>query len=109
MDRHIGKRHNDKPTSKRTPSRPIQVSSNLIALIYSLPHTSEKIFPTSYTNMVRNYYVLRKTTAQRLNNPRILKIGFVTFRHWGATMLYHQTQKILLVKKLLGHKKIKTQ
>jgi integrase len=35
-----------------------------------------------------------------------MKISFVTFRHWGATMLYHQTRNILLVKKLLGHKKI---
>jgi len=34
------------------------------------------------------------------------KITLTTFRHWGATMLYHQTRDILLVKKLLGHKKI---
>lgn len=38
--------------------------------------------------------------------PRLLSISMVTFRHWGATMLYHYTRDILLVKKLLGHKKI---
>ena len=41
-----------------------------------------------------------------MQNPRLLKISFSTFRHWGATMTYHYTKNILLVKKLLGHKKI---
>jgi hypothetical protein len=35
-----------------------------------------------------------------------MKITMVTFRHFGATWLHHQTRDILLVKKLLGHKKI---
>ena len=56
--------------------------------------------------MARSYYEMRKQVSKKLNNPRILKISFVTFRHWGAKMLYHQTRNILLVKKLLGHKKI---
>jgi integrase len=86
--------------------RPIQVSNSLISLLNSLPKESERIFPVTYMNMARNYLALRKKVAQRLNNPRILKISFVTFRHWAATMLYHQTRNILLVKKLLGHKKI---
>ena len=36
----------------------------------------------------------------RLPNAR------ATFRHWGATMLYHQTRNLLLVKKILGHRQI---
>jgi integrase len=86
--------------------RPIQVSNNLIALLNSLPKTSERIFPTSYRNIAFNFRFLRKKVARNLNNPRILKISLVTFRHWAATMAYHQTRNILLVKKLLGHKKI---
>jgi integrase len=86
--------------------RPIQVSNNLISLLNALPKDSERIFPTTYTNMARSYYGMRKQIARKLNNPRILKISFVTFRHWAATMTYHQTRNILLVKKLLGHKKI---
>jgi integrase len=49
---------------------------------------------------------MRKQIAKKLNNPRILKITLAAFRHWASTMLYHQTRNILLVKKLLGHKKI---
>jgi integrase/predicted RNA-binding Zn-ribbon protein involved in translation (DUF1610 family) len=86
--------------------RPIQVSNNLISMLNALPKESERIFPTTYRNMARSYYGMRKQIAKKLNNPRILKISFVTFRHWGATMVYHQTRDILLVKKLLGHKKI---
>jgi integrase len=95
----------NKPVKGHYP-RPIQVSNNLIAMLNALPKNSERIFPVSYVNMARNFYALRKNIAVTCNNPRILKISFVTFRHWAATMTYHQTRNILLVKKLLGHKKI---
>jgi integrase len=95
----------NKPVKGHYP-RPIQVSNNLISMLNALPKEGERIFNTTYTNMARNYHAMRKHIATKLNNPRILKISFVTFRHWGATMLYHQTRNILLVKKLLGHKKI---
>ena len=44
----------------------------------------------------------------RLQNPRLQKIALSTFRHWGATMTYHYTRDILLVKKLLGHKRFES-
>jgi hypothetical protein len=44
--------------------------------------------------------------ARNLNNPRLRKICFTTFRHWKATMEYHRTKDILHVKQLLGHKNI---
>jgi integrase len=86
--------------------RQIQVSNNLISMLNALPKTSENVFPTSYRVIARCFYTMRKRVATRLNNPRIPKISFVTFRHWAATMLHHQRRNILLVKKLLGHKKI---
>jgi integrase len=95
----------NKPVKGHYP-RPIQVSNNLITLLNSLPKTSENVFPTSYHGLARCFHLLRKKVARNQNNPRILKISFVTFRHWAATMCYHQTRNILLVKKLLGHKKI---
>jgi integrase len=95
----------NKPVKGHYP-RPIQVSNSLISMLNALPKTSERIFPTTYYNIARAYRVMRKQVAKKLNNPRILKITLVTFRHWAATMLYHQTRNILLVKKLLGHKKI---
>ena len=46
--------------------------------------------------------------AKLLENPRINTMSFNTFRHWGATMVYHYTRNILLVQKLLGHKRIES-
>jgi integrase len=50
----------------------------------------------------------RKRLAIKLQNPRLLKITFHTFRHWKATNLYHQTKDIYYVKDFLGHKSIKS-
>lgn len=52
------------------------------------------------------YYLVGQKLAKKLNNPGLLAISPVSFRHWGATMLYHHTRDVLLVKKLLGHKNI---
>jgi integrase len=49
----------------------------------------------------------RKRVAEKLRNPRILKIHYHTFRHWKATQLYHQTKDILYVMNFLGHRSIK--
>jgi integrase len=87
--------------------RQLQVSNKLLAMLQVLPHTSERIFQTNYRSLACCYKQLRKRVAHNLQNPRLLKITFVTFRHWGATMLYHYSRgNILLVKKLLGHKNI---
>lgn len=87
--------------------RQLEVSNRLIAMLNSLPKTSELIFPTNYRSMQSTFVKMRKRVAYKLQNPRILKISFVTFRHWGATMVYHYSRGgILLVQKLLGHKRI---
>jgi integrase len=50
---------------------------------------------------------VRKRAARVLQNPRLLKVAFTTFRHWGGTMIVHYTRgNVLAVKKLLGHKRI---
>jgi integrase len=54
------------------------------------------------------FYTQRKRLAHKLGNPRIRKIGFHTFRHWKATMLYHETKDPLLVKEFLGHRNLDT-
>lgn len=86
--------------------RQIEVSNTLISTLNALPKTSEYIFPTTYRNLAACYFKVRRKLAKKLNNPRLLSISLVTFRHWGATMLYHHTRDILLVKKMLGHKNI---
>ncbi len=50
-----------------------------------------------------NFYLQRKALAHKLQNPRLMKITFRTFRHWKGTMEYHRTRDILHVMRVLGH------
>ena len=49
----------------------------------------------------------RKALAVKLKNPRLLRIGFHTFRHWKATMEYIGQRIFFTFKDLLKHKNIK--
>jgi integrase len=49
----------------------------------------------------------RARLTETLQNPRLKKITFYTFRHWKATTEYHRTRDILHVQQLLGHREIK--
>jgi len=84
------------------------VSANLIDRILSLPKKSERIFyPTKTLSIITNFTEAKKRLAKKLNNPRLLRITFHTFRHWKATMEYHKTKDILHVKEMLRHRNIK--
>ena len=50
----------------------------------------------------------RKSLAEKLGNPNLLKITFKTFRHWKASFEYHRTKDLLFVQRFLGHKNINT-
>jgi integrase len=77
-----------------------------VIMLNSLPGKGERVFPSTYEALACSYRALRKRVAAKTGNLRILKITLTTFRHYGATLLYFQTKDILLVKKLLGHKRI---
>ncbi|MEM4143071.1 MAG: tyrosine-type recombinase/integrase [Candidatus Bathyarchaeia archaeon] len=86
--------------------RQFRISDKLVAMLNSLPRKDERIFGPnmSLANFRTTFIRRRKRIAQQLANPRINKITFHTFRHWGATMLFHKTKNILYVKQQLGHK-----
>ena len=50
----------------------------------------------------------RNTVAKKLQDQTIHNIRLYDLRHYYATMLYHKTRDILLVKHQMGHKKIET-
>jgi len=80
------------------------LSFRVLLMLGSLRKTSEYIFGNSNTRSIRaSFCDTRKSISQKLQNPRLQRISFHTFRHWKATSLYHQTKNILLVKKFLGH------
>ena len=85
--------------------RIINVSNDFLRRLATLPKKHEKVF--NYPSLAAGFYRTRKGVAAKLANPRLLEISLTTFRHWKATMYYHQTKDILKVMKLLGHKSIK--
>ena len=85
-----------------------KVSTTLMEMINALPKTSEQVFPGSLKSMKGTFLDTRKRLAETLQNPRLLRISFHTFRHWKATMLYHQTKDPYYVQHFLGHKKLET-
>jgi len=87
--------------------RIFEISNKLVSMLASLPRKNEYIFgtPSKVTRGVV-FYKERKTLAHRLGNPRLLRIALHTFRHWKATMLYHETKNPILVKEFLGHQNL---
>ena len=82
-----------------------KVSSELIGMLKALPNKSLRIFGDGPINSFKTtFYRARKRLAAKLQNPRLVRISFHTFRHWKATMLYHQTKDPYYVKQFLGHK-----
>jgi Site-specific recombinase XerD len=91
-------------TEKHSNPRIFTISDKLVNMLARLPRKNKYVFGTSSkTTRDSVFYKIRKTAARKLGNPRILKIGLHTFRHWKATMLYHETRDMVLVKEFLGH------
>lgn len=78
-------------------------------MLSALPKVSGKVFTVARASSIgTTFYASRKRLARKLQNPRLARISFHTFRHWKATTLYHKTKDILYVKQFLGHKKLDT-
>ena len=93
---------------KRSNPRMWKVSNKLIAMLKNLPKKGQKVFGTAtYNTFKQALQRTRKRLAHKLQNPRLEKITLHTFRHWKATMLYHQTKDPYYVKQFLGHKTLK--
>ena len=96
--RHPVKRHNP---------RVIHVSDAFLRRLNAMPKNGPRVFCT-VRGLRSNFTSQRRCRARELSNPRILKITFITFRHWKGTMEYHKTKDIIHVKQLLGHKCIQS-
>jgi len=86
-----------------------KVSAKLMGMLNALPRKSKRVFGDGPINSLKTTYQrARKRLAAKLQNPRLLRVSFHTFRHWKATMLYHQTKDPWYVKEFLGHRSIKS-
>lgn len=88
--------------------RMFKMSSKLMAMLGALPKKGEQAFDGRLTSFRRVFGKFRRRMAFKLQNPRLKRISFHTFRHWKATTEYHKTKDILHVMEHLGHRDIKT-
>lgn len=90
--------------------RTVEVPATTLNRLNSLPKIyGEYIFNQSSNGagLARSFRRTRRKIADKLQNPRLMKIHFHTLRHWRATMEYSKTREIYAVKRLLGHKCLK--
>ena len=75
-------------------------------MLQALQRKSLRLFGDGPINSMKTTFIkARRRLAAKLQNPRLLRISFHTFRHWKATMEYHRTKDLLHVMAFLGHKK----
>jgi len=91
---------------KGSASRTIKLSDKTVAMIKALPKKNSYIFNTNSRSLQSVFARQRNKLAKKLQNPRLKQIHFHTLRHWKATITYHKTRDILLVKYMLGHKRL---
>jgi integrase len=95
-------------TEKHGTPRTFKVSSSLIAMLNALPKTEEQVFSGLLINFAKSFRRYRSRLAFKMQNPRLNRITFHTFRHFFATMEYYKTKSIRHVQERLGHKSILT-
>jgi len=86
-----------------------KISTKLNGMLNSLPRKGLRVFGDGPINSLKTTFTRsRRRLASKLQNPKLLKISFHTFRHWKATMLYHQTKDPYYVKNFLGHQSLRS-
>jgi len=99
-------------TAKNGRARALKLKTETLAMLkeyvtlrdFSLDET---MFPD--TKALSHIFIrTRNRLAKRLCEPQLKKFRLYDLRHYYATMLYHKTKDILLVKEKLGHKRLET-
>lgn len=104
LERHIITINDPKKNSN---PRQIEITDKLVTMLKRIPKTNELVFGENAAKRMRQlFHWTRTRLAYRTQNPRIKEIHLHSFRHWGATMLYHDTKDIILVMNRLGHRSI---
>jgi integrase len=69
---------------------------------------NDRLFPVESGSLSESYRRFRNKLADNLGDMSIKSIRLYDFRHFKATMEYHRTKDLLHVKRLLGHKDLRT-
>ena len=100
-------------TAKHGAPRKLRISNSLQATLENHINTNKlnpnsKLFKGTAEDYGKYYRQMRNNLAEKLCKPELKTIRLYDFRHYFATMLYHKTRDILLVKQQMGHRKIET-
>jgi integrase/recombinase XerD len=68
----------------------------------------DRLFPVDSGSISEGYRRFRNKLADNLGDMSLKSIRLYDFRHFKATMEYHRTKDLLHVKRLLGHKDLRT-
>ncbi len=98
-------------TAKNGSSRTLKISTRLASLIQAhitrfKLKLNDDLFKGHEEHYGDAFRRVRDRLADKLQDPSIKTIRLYDLRHYFATMLYHKTKDILLVKRQLGHKSI---
>lgn len=92
---------------KGSRTRTVRVSAKTIGMLKNLSKKNgDYVFCHNSVSTRASFEDARKRLAERMQNPRLLKIHFHTLRHWRASREYEKTGDIYAVKDLLGHKSL---
>jgi integrase len=69
---------------------------------------SDNVFPIGSGSISEGYRRIRNRLAEKLGDMSLKSIRLYDFRHFKASMEYHKTKDLLYVKRLLGHKDLRT-
>jgi integrase len=69
---------------------------------------NDRLFPVDSGSLSEGYRRFRNKLADNLGDMSLKSIRLYDFRHFKATMEYHRTKDLLHVKRLLGHKDLRT-
>jgi integrase/recombinase XerD len=69
---------------------------------------NDRLFPVDSASISEGYRRFRNKLADNLGDISMKSIRLYDFRHFKATMEYHRTKDLLHVKRLLGHKDLRT-
>ena len=100
-------------TAKNGAPRKLKISTalkNRIAdyIIRNKRKPEDKLFITTPRGYSKMFRLTRNKLANKLHDQSLKTIRLYDLRHYFATMLYHKTKDILLVRQQMGHKRIET-
>jgi integrase len=96
-------------TAKNGQARTLKISTKLQLMLSDYItrrqlNLNDRLFNITSRTYGKMYAVTRRRLANKLKDPTLLTIRLYDFRHYFATMLYHKTRDIILVKQKLGHR-----